>query len=466
MTEGARARSPRGRRLARALFVAAVLSLPGANASTLAAASTDEVGEIHAAGVALYEQGEYRRALAKFEEALRLSPGEQVIRVNLGRTCVALASKILDDPRTANARALEHAGQLLQKALLHWEGDATTHELVALCALRRNRLAEAERALEEAVARAPDSARAWRQLGIVRDKRGKLAEAIAALERATAIDPTDSALAVRLRRLRHDRATITEGRPIGSARFRVFVPPEITLDHAREVLALLDATSEELERRWGGEPPQRVEVILYPPGEFSRRTGFAEEVGGAFDGRIRIAFPSELDAGGLDLEQVIRHETAHLILHGLPIPLPRWLDEGLAQWVDGGDRDHWAKGFVDQGGASGAVGLGERERSVDGSRGEISANAWAGLYQHSYLFLGHLVEKHGGFRLDLTVRRIRRGTAVEKAFEEVYGGTPVELDRAWRAALRAAPGSDETGGNEAGESESSGTFKSRGMGRR
>jgi tetratricopeptide (TPR) repeat protein len=424
------------------------LSGPGSALGGTAAGAGDEVETLHAEGVSLYERGEFRRALDRFEAALRLAPDERVIRINLGRTCVAIASQLLEGPEGEDPRALEHAGRMLQRGLLHWEGDALTHELLALCALRRGRLSEAERALEDAVARAPESKRAWRQLGIVRDRRGDLAGAIEALERAVALSGPSDELQRRLRRVRHDQETVRDGRPLQSRRFRVFVPPSIPLEQGREVLALLDRTSEDLERRWGGDPPAGVEVILYPPGEFSRRTGLSEEVGGAFDGRIRIAFPAELEEGGLELGQVVRHEVAHLALHDLPVGLPRWLDEGLAQLADGGDRSDWLARFQEAGGARADRGILEREAAVRPRKDTTpSSSAWGGLYRHSYLLLRSLEETHGAFRLDLAVRRIRRGKSPEAAFEEVFGATPVELDRRWRAALRGSPPeSPERGG--------------------
>ena len=409
-----------------ALFLSPTASFAGAPAPS------DELEKTHSEAVRLYEAGEYRRALEKFEAALKLAPREKTIRVNLGRSCVALASQIMESTTGDDPRELEHAAQLLQRALLHWEGDAQTHELIALCALRRRRLPEAERALATALERDASSGRTWNLLGVVRDQQGKIGPAIEALEEAYRRAPSDAAIEKRLRRLKHDRTTIAEGRPLMSARFRVFVPPEISVTEGRKVLDLLEETAATLERRWGGETPSGVEVILYPPGEFSRRTGLSEEVGGAFDGRIRVAFPTELTAGGLTLDQVIRHETAHLYLHRFSTSIPRWLDEGLAQLVDGGDRTQWATRFLEGGGSAPELGLRQRERGV-GIRGGAE---WAGLYLHSYLFLKHLEEVHGRFRLDLAVRRIARGTPPEKAFEEVYGKGPILLDRAWRASLR------------------------------
>jgi len=416
-------------------------ALPTRAPATAPRASADEVEEIHGRAVAHYERGEYREALDLFERALALAPEEPAIRVSLGRTLVALAAQLLEGSEGADSRILDRASSLLRRALLHWEGDAATYELIALCALRQERLDEAERALATAVERDPTAARAWRLLGVVRDRRGRTAEAIEALERAMELRPEDAETARRLRRLRSDREITATGRPLESARFRVFVPSAISLEGARGVVDRLEATSAELERRWGSEPPRGVEVILYPPGEFSLRTGFAEEAGGAFDGRIRIAFPDELAAGGLTLEQVIRHETAHLLLHRLPGSLPRWLDEGLAQLADGGERGDWLERFRAQGGGAAEIGLAARERALERDRAE----SWAGLYLHSYLFLRDLEERHGRFRLDLVVRRLARGDGIDAAFVEVYGSSPAELDRGWRRGLRAGEAGGSSG---------------------
>jgi hypothetical protein len=124
----------------------------------------------------------------------------------------------------------------------------------------------------------------------------------------------------------------------------------------------------------------------------------------------------------------------HLYLHRLPGPLPRWLDEGIAQLLDGGDRRDWLERFRTAGGLAAEVGLARRERALDRNDPE----AWAGLYLHSFLFLEHLVERHGVFRLDLMVRRLARGKGVEATFAEVYGESPAELDRRWRLDLRTA----------------------------
>ena len=408
-----------------------LVTAPGPSA---ALGGGDDVEELHERAVRHYERGEFREALELFEKALALAPEEEAIRVSLGRTCVALAAQLLDQGGD-DPRVVEHASGLLKRGLLHWDGDAGTHELLALIALRGDRLAEAEGSLERAVALDPEAVRAWKLLGIVRDRRGRTAEALAALERAAELRPTDEDVAKRLRRLRSDAETVAAGRPLESARFRVYVPSAVPLDRARAVVALLERTAEELESRWGGEAPRGIEVILYPPGEFSRRTGFAEEIGGAFDGRIRIAFPQELTEGGLTLEQVVRHETAHLYLHRLPGGLPRWLDEGLAQWVDGGERADWGERFLAGGGGAADIGLGERERTAE----HEAPAAWAGLYLHSYLFIRHLEEAHGRFRVDLLVRRLGRGVPVDAAFVAVYGEEPVGLDRAWRRTLRAQP---------------------------
>ncbi|MCA8961121.1 MAG: hypothetical protein KDC38_11440, partial [Planctomycetes bacterium] len=184
--------------------------------------------------------------------------------------------------------------------------------------------------------------------------------------------------------------------------------------------------------RWGVRISEPVAVICYPPGEFARRTGLHEEVGGAFDGRIRIAFPDELREGGLELSRVVRHEAIHLLLHRIGSqPPPRWLDEGLAQLYDGEDREPWRGRFRELLAAQPNVAVDERE-GFDKSR---DLTNWAALYLHSYFFCRHLLDTGHDFRLDMMLREVTQGRTWTEAFAAVYGASVREIDQKWRRAL-------------------------------
>lgn len=400
-------------------------------------ADPERAAELNAEGVRLFEAGEFPRALQCFEAALALHPDASEIRTNLGKSHAALGIRILEEglPAGLDGASLRRARDSLHKALLFWPGDADTLLALGLCHLELDELGEAERVLERSTAAAPRAARGWRLLGSARERRGHTDPALHAYEQALALEPDDAELRVRLHRLRHDQLALAEAPRLVSARFRIHYPAALPRARVEALQALLDSFCADLERRWALAPVSGATVICYAPGEFTRQTGFHEHVGGAFDGRIRVAFPTDLAEGGLHLDQVVRHEAVHLLLHRLPTRPPRWLDEGLAQLLDGEDRATHRAGFLELVRRQPHMGIEERQRAS----AHDDVQRWAALYLHSFFFVQHLSETHGAFRLDMVVREAARGGDWEAAFRTVLGTTPAVLDQRWRATLCADP---------------------------
>lgn len=392
--------------------------------------------ELNEAGVGNFTAGRYSLALANFEEALRLDPKAPEIRANLGKAYAAVGAGVLEEAHRRGGSEAEFRLALdhFAKAFLHWPGDADLFHAAGICHLELRELEAAERSFERAVALKEDAVRSWRLLGVVRDRRGATREALTAFERALALVPADPDLGHRVQRLRYDLEAVTSYRERRSTRFRILAPPTLSIEATALIERALEEVCELLEKRWGLTAAREVVVICYPPGEFSRRTGLHEEVGGAFDGRIRIACPSEIESGGLELAQVARHEAVHLCLHRLPIRPPRWLDEGLAQLLDGGSRQPKMADFEQLVRRQPDIGIVDRDRAFRAD----DPGTWAALYLHGYFFLKHLEQERGAFRLDMVVREVVAGTSWNESFERVHGESVESLDRKWRQALLAS----------------------------
>ncbi|MGE3163625.1 MAG: tetratricopeptide repeat protein [Planctomycetota bacterium] len=391
--------------------------------------------ELNELGVGDFVAGRYSLALSRFQEATQLDPGAAEIRANLGKAHAAVGAGVLEEAHRLGGSEVEYrlALEHFEKSQLHWQGDADLFHAVGICHLELRELEAAERAFGRAVALDDGAVRSWRLLGVARDQRGSTREALAAFERALALRPDDDGLQSRVQRLRYDLEAVTRYQERRSTRFRILYPPTLVTAAAEQVEGALEGVCADLEKRWGLTPIRDVVVICYPPGEFARRTGLHEEVGGAFDGRIRIAFPTELAAGGLELEQVARHEAVHLCLHRLPIRPPRWLDEGLAQLLDRQDRGSHRLEFEELVRRHPDVGILQRERSFRSDH----PGTWAALYLHGYFFVRHLSDERGAFRLDMVVREVASGSSWDAAFVRVHGESIEALDRKWRQALLA-----------------------------
>lgn len=396
------------------------------------------------AGIRAFEAAEYAKAIREFQRALDLDPSAAEIRTNLGKAHVAAGVVLLESAATGRGGTAESRRALEQfnLGLVYWKGDADTHHARGWCHLHLRELEAAHRALMQSITLAPQSFRSWHLLGVVRERQHRLEDALKAFEKASGLRPGDETLTARLKRLGYDLEAEREYASLDRDGFRVLYSPELSRDQAEAIHRGLVETSTEFTRRWGKKPPKKVTAICYPPGEFSSRTGLHEQVGGAFDGRIRLAFPSELEEGGLGIGQVVKHETIHLMLHQLGDPPPRWLDEGLAQFLDGDTRSSWEGRWRALVRKDPNTGLEDRAAGFALGR----ADTWATLYLHSFFFVRHLAERGGEFRLDMMIREVGAGRTWAAAFESVYGKSVADMDREFRAAIIASSKSDRTSG--------------------
>jgi hypothetical protein len=102
------------------------------------------------------------------------------------------------------------------------------------------------------------------------------------------------------------------------------------------VLAALDAAYADYNRRLGFRPDDAIEVVLQAEAVFQDgRT--PEWAAGLNDGTIRVPVRG-MDKPTSELLAVLRHELAHSFVAARTRGnCPTWLQEGISQWLEGGD---------------------------------------------------------------------------------------------------------------------------------
>lgn len=154
-----------------------------------------------------------------------------------------------------------------------------------------------------------------------------------------------------------------------------------------------------------------------------------------------VLFLAPIRTSGIPIASVLKHEVCHLLLHdavGVD-RLPRWLDEGIAQWVSGGfselaapRRPFFLPGAI----LSGTdIPLGELVSRFPGTERDVRL-----AYEKSRSVVETLLETGGVERLSLLLRALSRGDPVEKAFRNVYGTTLEEFEAAWKRRVTGIAG--------------------------
>lgn len=138
------------------------------------------------------------------------------------------------------------------------------------------------------------------------------------------------------------------------------------------------------------------------------------------------------------LNDVFKHELCHLLLHENISPrlLPRWLDEGVCQWVSG------SLGEIIAGSEPSAAHLLTvshkpfpfHQLEKDFPRERIPMLI---AYHQSRKFVEYLSSTHGGESVAQLLLHLRRGANVETAMQRVYGASLEELEARWNRELRS-----------------------------
>jgi len=103
----------------------------------------------------------------------------------------------------------------------------------------------------------------------------------------------------------------------------------------RDVLRTLEHHFESIESELSYSPPDSIGVILYTQQTFADITQAPAWVGALNDGRIRIPVQG-LSSVTPELSRVLRHELTHsFIQQKTRGKAPTWIQEGLAQWMEG-----------------------------------------------------------------------------------------------------------------------------------
>jgi len=123
-------------------------------------------------------KGHREKAIAAFQEIVKLTPREADPHLHLGR---------LYQEQGQHERATNSFRTVVRLR----PTSAEAHFRLGLCLLRQKQLDEALASLEQAVELEPTNARAHQRIGSILDQKGRADEAIAALKRAVDLEPDE-----------------------------------------------------------------------------------------------------------------------------------------------------------------------------------------------------------------------------------------------------------------------------------
>jgi hypothetical protein len=326
----------------------------------------------------------------------------------------------LTDERTALRYAPESPIMLLSVAYLH---------------LRRSEYKQALEYLERAQRVAPENPDVPKLAGWAYYGMNKLSQAVAEWRRALALRP-DAEVQAALEKAQRDQQEEENYRENESSHFTLRYSGEAEPGLAREVLRALEMHFSAIESELSYTPPEPIGVILYTQQAFADITRAPGWVGALNDGRIRVPVQG-LTQLTPELSRVLKHELTHsFVRQKTRAAAPTWVQEGLAQWMEGKRSGGMAPVLLRVYDAKQAMSLGDLEGSWLRLSNEIAGYAYAWALAN----MEYIVQVDGMSDVNRILDRIAAGSTTEVAVREVLHSDYGDLMQSTALYLRRTYG--------------------------
>jgi tetratricopeptide (TPR) repeat protein len=372
-------------------------------------------GEIERAAV--HDGAIDRGYIAKLEGQARTGEKEASIKAAIGHHAAATfelsrsdLEHALSDERTALTYAPEAPGLLLNVAYVY---------------LRRSEYKQALEYLEKAKRVAPENPEVPKLTGWSYYGLNKMDLAVAEWKRALALRP-DPEVQAALEKAQQDKLEEENYKENESSHFKLRYNGAAEPALARDVLRTLEMHFSAIESELNYTPPESIGVILYTQEVFTDITRAPAWAGALYDGRIRVPVQG-LRSVDEELSRSLKHELTHSFIaqktrsacmglkESCAIKAPTWIQEGMAQWMEGNRSGQNAGVLISDYSDGHVVPLGQ----LEGDWTHMKADDARYAYAWALANVEFIVEKDGMGDIERILDRIGAGMATEAALKEV-----------------------------------------------
>lgn len=326
----------------------------------------------------------------------------------------------LRDERTALTYAPEHPVVLLNMAYLH---------------LRRSEYKQALDYLERAQRVAPENPDVPKLAGWAYYGMNKLDRAVAEWQRALKLRP-DAEVQAALEKAQRDKQEEENYRENESSHFSLKYSGGAEPGLAREVLRALETHFAAIESELNYTPPEPIGVILYTQQAFADITRAPGWVGALNDGRIRVPVQGITQLTP-ELSLVLKHELTHsFVRQKTGAAAPTWVQEGLAQWMEGKRSAMNAAMLLQVYDAKQAMSLRDLEGPWMGLSNPMAGYAYAWALAN----IEYIVRVDGMTDVGRILDRIATGSTTETAIRDVLHNDYDDLMKSTAQYLRKTYG--------------------------
>ncbi|PYT71869.1 MAG: hypothetical protein DMG39_11845 [Acidobacteria bacterium] len=337
---------------------------------------------------------------------------------------------------------LEHALSDERTAVTYAPDEPALLMNVAYIYLRRNEYKQALDYLDRAKRFVPDNPDVSKLAGWAYYGLNQLDEAVAEWKHALALHP-DKELQAALEAALRDKKEEESYKENESAHFKLKYNGAAEPGLARDVLRTLEAHFSAIESELNYTPPESIGVVLYTDEAFRDITRAPSWSGALYDGRIRVPVRGLTSVDG-ELSRSLKHELTHSFVAqktksacmGLAASCanraPTWIQEGLAEWVEGYRSGDDAAALVQIFDEKHSVPLGR----LEGPWTRFDRDTAQYAYAWALANMEYIIQTDGITDMERILDRIGSGMATEQALREVLHSDYSDLMESTVAYLR------------------------------
>lgn len=217
----------------------------------------------------------------------------------------------------------------------------------------------------------------------------------------------------------------------------VLFPPTLGAA-AKETVQMTPGIKKDLQKTFGWSFHFKPTIILMKDSRrFHQMTHSPLIVGFAIPKKDLVVIDYPRTGNTVDFRNILKHELCHLLLHKhiRNVPIPRWLDEGVAQWTSNGVMDilHGQRdallpkaAFSDR-----LIPLGALNKGFPGN-----PNALRLAYEESRSVIDYIISTHGKSGLLEILALMKEDIPLREAFTTAFGTPLYKIEKEWQASLK------------------------------
>jgi tetratricopeptide (TPR) repeat protein len=271
---------------------------------------------------------------------------------------------------------------------------------------------------------APNSAAVAQLSGWAYYALDRLPEAVTEWKRSQSIQPIP-AIAQALEKIQMDVDTESGFREGQTHHFSMHYQGNATPQLATEILRTLEDDFRSLETQLRFAPAEPIAVVLYTQETFRDITRAPGWAGALNDGRLRIPIRG-LTSVTDELSRVLMHELTHsFVVQKTLGRCPNWLNEGLAQYMEGRRSETSARFLIASYDQHSHIPL----QHLEGGWSRFPASVAAFAYAWGLAATESIIADSGMYGLERFFDHFSNDTAVEPALRETFQANYTDIER-------------------------------------